>query len=133
MTDSSQSDPIKAAMIRTLMLQVPSQTGAGLVVAALMVGASWAFNPPAVVLWWAAAMLSAVFGRWAVGRAFLLRERLDSALVTWGNLYVLAMTAIGTMYGISFLLFAKPEEPITIALTLGALYSVAAGSTPTSA
>ena len=31
------SDTIKAAMIRTLMLQIPSQTGAGLVVALLMV------------------------------------------------------------------------------------------------
>ena len=127
------SDTIKAAMIRTLMLQIPSQTGAGLVVAVLMVSTAWPFNPPALILGWGAAMLMAVFARWAVSRAFLRREQSDDSLGRWADLYALSMTGIGTMYGIAFLLFAHPGEPITLALCLAALYSVAAGSVPTAA
>lgn len=125
--------PIKAAMIRTLMLQIPSQTGAGVVVASYMIGTAWAFNPPAVVIGWGAAMLLAVFARWFVGHAFRREQQADGSLGRWGTFYALAMTAIGTMYGLAFLLFAHPDEPVTIALTLAALYSVAAGSTPSSA
>jgi signal transduction histidine kinase len=127
------TDNIKAAMIRTLMLQIPSQTGAGLVVTSLMVSTAWPFNAPALVLAWGAAMLIAVFARWAVSRAFLRRERGDETLDHWAGLYALSMTGIGTMYGIAFFLFAHPGEPITIALCLAALYSVAAGSVPTAA
>ena len=126
-------DPIQAAMIRTLFLQVRTQTFAGFVVLSLMVGVAWAFNPPGVIGAWAAAMLAAVLFRWGLSRVFLARPRPDETLRTWGRLYVVAMTFIGAMYGISFLLFAHPDEPITVALTLGALYSVAAGSTPSSA
>jgi signal transduction histidine kinase/ActR/RegA family two-component response regulator len=120
-------------MIRTLILQIPSQTGAGVVVASYMVGTAWAFNPPAVVIGWGAAMLLAVFARWAVGRAFGREQRADDSLGRWATLYALSMAAIGTMYGIAFLLFAHPEQPVTIALALAALYSVAAGSTPSCA
>lgn len=126
-------DPIEAAMIRTLMLQIPSQTGAGVVVASYMIGTAWAFNSIHVVLAWGVAMFAAVLARWGVSRAFVGKDRPDASLGRWGNFYALSMTGIGTMYGIAFLLFAHPEEPITIALTLGALYSVAAGSTPSSA
>ena len=132
-TDQAAVDPIKAAMIRTLMLQIPSQTGAGFVVGAYMVGTAWAFNPRWLVAAWGAGILAAVLARWGVSRAFTRRERADAELGRWGNFYALSMTAIGTMYGLAFLLFAHPDEPITIALTLGALYSVAAGSTPSSA
>ncbi|HYI07046.1 MAG TPA: hypothetical protein VD858_19300, partial [Reyranella sp.] len=127
------TDPIRAAMIRTLMLQIRGQTAAGLVVAGYMVGSAWAFNSRAVIAWWGAAILAAVAARWAVGRAFARQERPDTALRHWANLYALSMAAIGTLYGVSFLLFAHPAEPITVALTLGALYSVAAGSTPSCA
>ena len=127
------TDPIRAAMIRTLMLQIPGQTAAGLVVGAYMVGTAWAFNPPLIIAAWGAGILAAVAARWMVSWTFRRKERPDAALGRWANLYALSMTAIGTLYGISFLLFAHPHEPITIALTLGALYSVAAGSTPSSA
>ncbi len=127
------TDPIQAAMIRTLFLQVRSQTFAGFVVLSLMVGCTWAFNPPTVIGAWAAAMLTAVMARWGVARVFLGKDRPDDTLKRWGDLYALSMTGIGAMYGVSFLLFAHPDRPITVALTLGALYSVAAGSTPSSA
>lgn len=120
-------------MIRTLMLQIPSQTGAGVVVASYMIGTAWAFNPTEMVVAWGLAMFAAVLARWGVSRAFVRKDRPDASLGRWGNFYALSMTAIGAMYGIAFLLFAHPDEPITIALTLGALYSVAAGSTPSSA
>jgi signal transduction histidine kinase/CheY-like chemotaxis protein len=127
------SDPIKGAMIRTLILQIRSQTGAGVVVASYMIGTAWAFNPPALVIAWGTVMLLAVAARWAIGHAFKREQRADVSLDRWGTFYALAMAAIGAMYGIAFLLFAHPDEPVTIALTLAALYSVAAGSTPSSA
>jgi len=127
------TDPIRAALIRTLMLQIPSQTGAGLVVAFLVTSTALPFNPAPLVFGWGAAMLATVFARWAVSRAFRRRERPDEALPRWASLYALSMTGIGAMYGIAFLLFAHPDEPITIALCLAALYSVAAGSVPTAA
>ncbi len=120
-------------MIRTLMLQIPSQTAAGVVVASYMIGTAWAFNPPALVATWGAAMLATVLARWSVSHAFQRQQRTDASLLKWGNFYALSMTAGGTMYGIAFLLFAHPDEPVTIALTLAAIYSVAAGSTPSSA
>lgn len=126
-------DPIRAAMIRTLILQIPSQTAAGLVVAIYMIGTAWAFNAPMLVGLWGAAMVAAVFARWAVGDAFRRGEQPDTSLPRWANWYALAMTAIGSLYGVSFLLFAHPDEPVTIALTLAALYSLAAGSTPSCA
>lgn len=131
--NAAPPDPIKAAMIRTLMLQIPGQTAAGFVVAGLIVGTAWAYNPPARLAGWAAVMIAAVLARWAVGRLFQVRARDDTELPRWADLYFLAMSAVGICYGVCFLLFAHPDRPITVALTLGALYSVAAGSTPTSA
>jgi two-component system, sensor histidine kinase len=127
------TDPIKAAMIRTLMLQIPGQTAAGLIVAFYMIGTAWAFNPAWLVLAWGAGILAAVFGRWAVGHTFPRAERPEASLARWAHLYTLAMTGIGMMYAVAFLLFAHPGQPITIALTLAALYSLAAGSTPSCA
>lgn len=126
-------EPVKAAMIRTLFANVRSQTAANVVVTGYMVGTAWAFSPHEVIGLWAAAMLVVVLARWALAKAFLAREQRDAALAAWGNFYALIMAAIGTLYGISFLLFAHTNQPITVALTLAALYSVAAGSTPPSA
>lgn len=133
MTDLSQSDPIKAVMIRTLMLQVGSQTAAGFVVTAYMVGTAWAFTPAAVILPWAALSLAYVIMRWSICQTFRRKDRPDASLSAWANWYTASMLAAGIVWGLSFLLFAHPDEPITVALTLSCLYSVAAGSTPSCA
>ncbi len=126
-------DPIEAAMIRTLILQLRSQTAAGMVVAGLTVGVAWAYNPPWLIVLWTAGILSAVFFRASIGWAFQRRPQADGAMAGWGRLYILAMTLIGIAYGVAFLLFAHPDQPITVALILAPIYSVAAGSTPSCA
>lgn len=130
---ASSPDPITVGMVRTLILQLRSQTGAGIVVASLIVGTAWAFNPLATLAAWAAGAAVAVGFRASLGWAFRSRPQGDKEMPRWGALYVLAMTLIGLVYAASFLLFAHPEQPITVALTLSALYSVAAGSTPSCA
>lgn len=126
-------DPVRAAMIRALFPHVLGQTAANVVVTGYMAATAWAFNSPKVIVLWAAAMLAAVVARRTFAKAFLRRTPPDTALTTWANLYVFAMAVIGALYGVSFLLFAHPDQPITVALTLGALYSVGAGSTPPAA
>ncbi len=123
-------DPIKAAMIRTLMLQIPSQTGAGVVVASYMVGTAWAFSSTVSIVAWGAAAVFYVGLRFTISRAFIRREPLDEEVPRWAERYVYSMLFAGIMYGAAFLLFAHPDQPITIALTLAPIYSVAAGSTP---
>ncbi len=120
-------------MIRTLMLQIPSQTAAGLVVSLYMVGTAWAFSSLVSILAWAAAALGYVGLRFGISRAFVRRQPPDSAVAGWADWYVFSMFFAGIMYGAAFLLFAHPDQPITIALTLAPIYSVAAGSTPSCA
>jgi signal transduction histidine kinase/CheY-like chemotaxis protein len=126
-------DPVKAAMIRALFPHVRSQTAANFVVTGYIAGTAWAYSAHGTILAWAAVMLAVVALRWGLARAFLARERPDGALMTWASLYALSMAVIGALYGLSFLLFAHPDQPITVALTLAALYSVGAGSTPPAA
>ena len=132
-TAASPIDPIKAAMIRTLMLQVGSQTAAGFVVTGYMVGTAWAFTSPTLIAAWAVAALGYVILRWAISRAFVRRPPPPEALARWADWYMLSMLFAGILWGVSFLLFAHPDQPITVALTLSCLYSVAAGSTPSCA
>lgn len=120
-------------MIRTLTLQVGGQTAAGFVVTGYMVGTALAFTSHAVIGAWAAATLTQIMARWGISKAFARRNPPDEALARWANWYMISMLAAGILWGISFLLFAHPDEPITVALTLSCLYSVAAGSTPSCA
>lgn len=126
-------DPIAAAMIRTLILQLRSQTAAGMVVAGLTVAVAWAYNPPWLISIWTVGILAAVFFRGSIGWAFQRHLQPDEEMLYWGRRYVIAMSLIGIAYGVAFLIFAHPEEPITVALILAPIYSVAAGSTPSCA
>lgn len=85
--NAQTADPIKAAMIRTLMRQIPSQTGAGIVVAAYMVGTAWAYSATVSVVAWGVEAMAYVAVRFAISRAFLSRERLDTEIDLWGARY----------------------------------------------
>lgn len=133
MSEAKPIDPIKVAMIRTLMRQIPSQTGAGIVVASYMIGTAWAFSSTISVVAWGIAAFAYVAVRYGMSRAFLRRQPPDDEVARWAGWYTLCLLFAGLMYGAAFLLFAHPDQPITIALTLAALYSMAAGSTPSCA
>jgi hypothetical protein len=70
--------------------------------------------------------------RFAISRR-LRRQPPDAEVARWAGWYTLSMLLAGILWGLSFFLFAHPYEPITVALTLSCLYSVAAGSTPSCA
>lgn len=120
-------------MIRTLMRQIPGQTGAGIVVASYMVGTAWAYSPTISVVAWGMAALGYVALRFGVSRAFIRRQPPDAEVARWAGWYAFSMLFAGVMYAAAFLLFAHPDEPITVALTLAPIYSMAAGSTPSCA
>ncbi len=126
-------DPVKGAMIRTMFLQVGSQTAAGFVVTGYMVGTAWAFTSSTVITAWTVATLATIMGRWTTSRRFLRQEQPEQSLQRWANIYLFFMLVSGVLWGASFLAFAHPDQPITVALTLSCLYSVAAGSTPSCA
>jgi len=133
MNEARRADPIKVAMIRTLMQQIPSQTGAGIVVASYIIGTAWVFSSTVSVVAWGIAAFAYVAVRFGIGRAFLRRQPPNTDVLHWADRYSLSMLFAGIMYGAAFVLFAHPDQPITIALTLAALYSMAAGSTPSCA
>ena len=49
------------------------------------------------------------------------------------RIYTLYMVATGALWGATIFLFAHPDQPITVALTMCCLYAIAAGSTPANA
>ncbi len=130
---SQAIEPIRAAMIRTLILQLRGQTAAGMVVSGFTVAVAWAYNPPWLISIWTVGILAAVFFRASIGWSFQRRPQPDEAMPAWGRRYFIAMSLIGIAYGVAFLIFAHPAEPITVALLLAPIYSVAAGSTPSCA
>jgi signal transduction histidine kinase len=130
---SIMTDPVKAAMIRTLLLQIGSQSAAGFVVTGYMVGTAWAFTNRLVIALWAVSVLAVIVVRWTISRRFVRAEPPDAALAGWVGTYMMLTIVSGVLWGIGVLVLMHPEEPVTVALTLGCLYSVAAGSTPSCA
>jgi signal transduction histidine kinase/ActR/RegA family two-component response regulator len=127
------TDPVRAEAIRTLFLQVRNQTPATVVVTLYMVGTAWAFTPWRIIVGWAAAVLALAGVRWMLARSFARRAPPDAQLGRWAGRFTLIMMGSGLLWGLSFLLFAHLDRPITVALTLACLYSIASGSTPSMA
>ena len=86
MSDARQIDPVKVAMIHTLMRQIPSQTGAGVVVASYMIGTAWAFSSTVSVVAWGVAAFAYVGLRFSLSRAFLRLQPPDAAVAPSGTI-----------------------------------------------
>jgi signal transduction histidine kinase len=127
------TDPIRAESLRTLLLQIRSQTAATVVVTLYMIGTAWAFTEAWVILAWTAAISVVALVRFLASRHLLRHPPPDSALDGWARRYTITMAVTGMVWGAGFLLLAHPEQPITVALTLSCFYSVAAGSVPSCA
>ena len=59
--------------------------------------------------------------------------RADAELERWARYYTLYMVVTGLLWGSTIYLFAHPDQPITVALTMCCLYSIGAGSVPANA
>jgi signal transduction histidine kinase/ActR/RegA family two-component response regulator len=122
------ADPLRAEAIRTLYAQMRNTSFASLVITLYMIGVSWAFTSHAVILAWAAVAVATNLAREALIRSFHRRAPADSRLERWAAYYVAHQLLVGLVWGSTIFLFAHPEQPITVALTLCCLYSIPAGA-----
>ncbi|HZF95375.1 MAG TPA: hybrid sensor histidine kinase/response regulator [Allosphingosinicella sp.] len=121
---------IRHESIRTLYAQMRNTSLASVVVSIYMVGASWAFTEHWVVLAWAAVQVMSILAREGLIRAFHKRRPPSGELERWARYYVVHQAAVGLIWGATIFLFAHPDQPVTVALTLCCLYSIGAGAVP---
>ncbi|MDB5670711.1 MAG: hypothetical protein JWO25_1670 [Alphaproteobacteria bacterium] len=121
---------IRAEAIRTLYAQMHNTAFASVIITIYMIGASWAFTPSRIILAWAAVQTTSLGLREVLIFAFRRRAPGDSELERWAAFYVAHQVLVGLVWGSTIFLFAHPEQPITVALTLCCLYSIAAGAVP---
>jgi signal transduction histidine kinase len=121
---------IRHESIRALYAQMRNTSLASVVITAYMVGASWAFTSQLLILAWAAVQLTSVAVREGLIHAFHKRQPPDAELERWAAYYVAHQVGVGLIWGATIFLFAHPEQPVTVALTLCCLYSIGAGAVP---
>ena len=124
---------LRAEAIRTLYSQMQNTAGAGLVITVYMVATAWPFTPATTVLTWAAVALSTQVLRQILIRRFNTRESGDLHLELWAKAFVAHQALIGLVWGSTVFLFIHLDQPITVALVLCCLYSIAAGGVPAQA
>jgi len=125
--------PERAEAVRTLYLQMRNSALSAVVVSLYMIGTAAPYTRWPVIAAWAAIMIATQIARELLIRAWRRRSRADSELARWARFYTVYMVATGSLWGVTIYLFAHPAEPITVALTLCCLYSIAAGSVPANA
>ncbi len=125
--------PERAEAIRTLYVQMRNSALSTVVVTTYMIGTAAPYTHWRVIAAWAAIMVLTQLGRETLIRAWRRRNRTDSELRDWANYYIFYMVITGALWGSTIYLFAHPDEPITVALTMCCLYSIAAGSVPANA
>ena len=125
--------PVRAEAVRTLYLQMRNSAASAVVVTTYMVGTAAAYTPWRIIAAWLCVQLVMQLIREVLILAWRRRPRADADLETWATGYVIYMLATGALWGSTIYLFAHPAQPITVALTMCCLYSIAAGSVPTNA
>lgn len=121
-------DPLRAAAIRTLFVQIRTSVASGFIVTAYLVAAAWPYTPTRIVLGWGAAQVATQLAREGLRRAWHRRAPDDAALVPWVHAYTALMALAGLLWGASIVLFAHPDQPITVALTLCGLFGMSGGA-----
>ena len=123
-------EAIRAEAIRTLYKQIRTTLGASLVLTAYMAGTAAPYTPWQPIAIWVAIVLLSQLLREALVRFFFSRARDDGELERWARLHTLFQAFTGCVWGSTIFLFGHPDEPITIALVLCCLYSIASGTVP---
>jgi two-component system, sensor histidine kinase len=124
---------LRAEAVRTLYAQIPNSAWSALVVSVYMAGTAAPYTHWQVIAAWAAIQLATQLGRQALVSSWRRHNPPDSELAWWTNIYTGYMVVTGALWGATIYLFAHPDQPITVALTMCCLYAVAAGSTPANA
>ena len=120
--------PIEAEAIRTMYAQMANTSFASIIITLYMVGVSVPFTPWPIVLGWAVLPLAFTgFRFWSVSR-FRRAQPSDARMRRWAIFYAAQQGMIGLIWGLCMILFVHTAQPLTVALTLCCLYSIAAGS-----
>jgi len=127
---AGEADPISVEAIRTLYLQLRNSTAAAAIVTVYMVVTTWPWSPHHIILLWLAVQLSTQVAREALLQVYRRTSPAPDALPRWAFYYTLYMGCAGIVWGSTIFLFARPETPITVALTLCGLFGIAGGSVP---
>ena len=119
------TDPIRAEAIRTLYAQIRTMFAATLVITAYMAATAAPFTDWQPIAIWATVVLLNQGLRLLLVRAFNRAAAPDSDLDRWARYYTAQQGLTGVIWAASMVLFAHPDQPVTIALTLSCLYSIA--------
>ena len=125
-----EGEAIRHEAIRALYAQMRNTSLASLVITIYMVAASWAFSSRTAIVVWAIVQLASTAFREGLIHAFHKRRPPAAELERWASYYVAHQAVVGMIWGSTMFLFAHPEQPITVALTLCCLYSIGAGAIP---
>jgi len=125
-----EADPVSTEAIRTLYLQLRNSAAAAGIVTIYMVVTTWPWSPRRTILLWLAVQLSTQIVREGLLQAYRRVQPPSEALPRWALYYMLYMACAGIVWGSTIFLFARPETPITVALTLCGLFGIAGGSVP---
>ena len=127
---AGEADPVTTEAIRTLYLQLRNSAAAAGIVTIYMVVTTWPWSPHRTILIWLAVQLSTQIAREGLLQAYRRVQPAPERLPRWAFYYTLYMGCAGMVWGSTIFLFARPETPITVALTLCGLYGIAGGSVP---
>ncbi len=125
--------PVRAEAIRTLYLQMRNSALSAMVVSVYMIGTAAFYTRWPPIAAWACIQVATQIARELLIAAWRRRRRDDAELAAWARAYTIYMGFIGCLWGSTIFLFAHPAQPISVALTLCCLYSIAAGSVPANA
>ena len=125
--------PERAEAVRTLYLQMRTSAWSAIVTSLYMTGTAAPYTNWRVIAAWAAVQTITQLAREGLIRAWRRRHRDDAETANWARLYTVYMVVTGALWGSTIYLFAHPDQPITVALTMCCLYAVAAGSVPANA
>lgn len=126
-------DPIRAEAIRTMYDQMHNTAFAAVVITLYMTATAAPFTAWPVIVLWVAAQIVVQSLRAVLLHAFRRRAPADGELLRWARLYLGHQALVGLLWGASMVLFFHPGQPITLALVLCCLYSIAAGGVPAQA
>lgn len=124
---------LRAEAIRTLYRQMRNSARSALVVSTYMAGTALPYTRFRIVAAWLAVFAASQLWREVLIRRWSARARADGEVEPWARAYTIYMVATGLIWGATIYLFGHYEQPITIALVMCCLYSIAAGSVPANA
>jgi signal transduction histidine kinase/ActR/RegA family two-component response regulator len=126
-------DPIRAEAIRTMYDQMHNTAFAAVVITLYMIATAAPFTAWLTIAIWVVAQIAVQLLRAVMLRAFRRSAPSDDALLRWAHIFLAHQALVGLLWGATIFLFFHPGEPITLALVLCCLYSIAAGGVPAQA